>query len=284
MQRINAQRAAQRNAGWPTVERWVTLGAAIAAILGVFFWISEGPDRDEERSNRRAELLGRAEDAIARAAEDGVISTTYDHRLEWAVETLASLNSPISLRAPIVDLGQLRLDCGYITISADTFDASRAVLRGVEMEIYSPSIDMRSLRAIDTKILVLPSINSPHPKVNLDLSGSVMEKVRISGLPLTSMQYDVELKAWDITARELELEMSARTLTYEWLTGTEGGELIDAGCMTAAALAGQDSTTACATVGERPAIGALQQLHRADAMQPITSAYCTPNWRKRSAD
>jgi hypothetical protein len=261
MERLLARKAAEKRWPlWKRAEHVLGVLAAIAAILGVGFWLSEGPDREQERSMRRAELIARAETVIVRSAEDGWLSNLSDPQLVWAMRTLAELSHPIMLKAKMVFLADLRLSCATILVSADQFHAGGAELNEVALTAHAPIVVLSDLRARQGLISFLPIGDEETRPFSIDLDGAILDEIHLRLMPRPEQDHPVTLKASGILARDLRVSYTDQDLHYKWITDVDKQVLPDVECL---ARADQNADKVeCPSVGDNPGFLPLRRLDR----------------------
>lgn len=156
--KLNAEAIAKQPKTWRRVlriaEHAIAISAGLAAIAGVLFWLAEAPDRDEERSLRRAEMVARAYAILSAAEQTGRISAILDPNIEWAIDTLASTGSPIKLTAAEIDLSFISLDCAFLRVEAANFSLFAANVDRSHVTWTGRLLDARLETLSDTELSI----------------------------------------------------------------------------------------------------------------------------------
>lgn len=139
---------------WSRLYSWVTiattfatLAASAIAFVGVFVWIDEKSDREderiaraEEREVREADVVGKALQIIAAESRDGLFSNKDSGQAQWAIEALAKIGARIIIEAEQVDLVDVAIDCADFEIKTNLLTILRSRFRAGRMELTADTI------------------------------------------------------------------------------------------------------------------------------------------------
>ncbi|RYZ15165.1 MAG: hypothetical protein EON61_00800 [Alphaproteobacteria bacterium] len=164
---------------WLSVVHLVSVVAAGAAIAGVWFWILEGPDREQERDARIAELVARSNDILSNLSTKTAAIAMFDPSIEWAIDTLAKHKRPIVIQSSNVDLSGVTIECAAISIVAENLSLERAKIGHSLIDWRGRHFSGDSLQMNSTLLLVRDvrggsfSFDWPHGSISHSVIASI---------------------------------------------------------------------------------------------------------------
>lgn len=136
----------------PKLERvalLMSIAASVISAIGIWVWVDEKSDRDDERKARseerasramdgearRISLIGQAYAAIELAASDGTFDTDDSGLTRWALKALQDEGEPIRIVADTVMISGVDFTCTKLKINAKTIGFSDVLIRNSEIDL-----------------------------------------------------------------------------------------------------------------------------------------------------
>lgn len=189
------------------MERTVAIAAGLAAIWGVFVWLSEAPDRKEERDQRRSDQIARANEILSSAAGPANdIDSDRNPNIQWAINKLAQYGQRAVLDADNVQLSNINIDCATLLIRARTASITDVTFRASQIAFTGETLDVDYTNA--RGLLIFAFADKKPVEVKLD--HDTMQDSRISGAqPATLGRQQVTFETYDSEFKNLGVN-------YEW--------------------------------------------------------------------
>ena len=139
--------------GWD-IKGWLGIAiggiAAVAAVVGVWTWVAEAPDRQWEREVRSATLEQSARQILK--PETGTLEPSYS--VQMAIMMLSELDVPVEISADRVNLAGLFLPCGAYRITGKEVYFDMTSVHQAFMVLKAPNVVIRGSQFRHSEIVV----------------------------------------------------------------------------------------------------------------------------------
>jgi len=142
----------------------------VAAIIGVFTWVFESPDRELGQKVQRLALIASLEETLDQAIKSP--DDPYSgYRLGRAIQQLSDLGEPAEILGREVSLRAVNLSCiESLTIKADRIIINGGVVKGSRLNLVAEEVFITDIAFIGTPVLIGLLGNNPSESVLIEKS------------------------------------------------------------------------------------------------------------------